>query len=57
MTKDNEYRRDFKVAQRWSEEHKTYTHDSINRHFENIVNEGLTKEEIEAYRQKKLVNF
>ena len=50
MTKENEYKRDFKVAQRWSEEHKSYQHDSINRHFENIVTGGLTNEEIEAYR-------
>lgn len=50
MTKENEYRRDFKIAQRWSEEHKSYQHDSVNRYFDNIVNEGNFKEEVEAYR-------
>lgn len=57
MTKDNEYRKDFKVTQRWSEEHKSYQHDSVNRHFDNVVADGHYKEDVEAYRQRKLANF
>lgn len=50
MTKENEYRKDFKVTQRWSENHKSYEHDSTNRYFDNIVTKGYTKEDIEAMR-------
>ena len=57
MTKEAEYKRDFKITQRWSENHKSYAHDSVNRHFDNVVEAGKVQEDSEAYRQKKLSMF
>lgn len=57
LTKQAEYRADFKPVQRWSEEHKSYQSDSYNRLFDNIVSGGHQKVEYEKEREAKLESF
>jgi len=52
-----DYRKDYKPNARWSEEHKSYQHDSYTRFFANVVRDGYQFEDNEKNREKRLETF
>jgi len=51
LTKQPNYRKDFKPISRWSEEHKSYATDDEKRLFERIITGGYDKVQAEKVRE------
>jgi len=57
LTNQDNYKKDYKPIQRWSQEHKSYATDDEQRFFAKVVSTGNRQVEIEKERENKLETF